>query len=340
MRKSCFLLLLIVLAIEFMPLDAEAQRFTLRRRYGSVGVSMGAMNYFGDIVPEPAFTSYRFKSTRPSISLSYTYRYMPRVSFRGSYTWGRIIGDDKLSADFHEPENWGRYMRNLSFKNDINELSVVTIIDLFENRNTYIRRPDWVPYGFVGIAIFHHNPKAFYQNGSHPNISPEDDIPTGWYALRPLGTEGQYVYGGGYKSPYELFQISIPFGLGVRYRLDNQWDLSFEVGWRKTFTDYLDDASTDSFIDKADLLSEENGSPNRKASAIFSDRSAERPIDHDTMFKMKSNPDRAVPYKHLDGFGTPDRYKRGNTADKDWYIFTGLQINYIIAPGVRGPKFR
>lgn len=338
MRKIYILFLLIVLAIELVPTDAQAQRFTLRRRYGSVGVSMGAMNYFGDIVPEPAFTSFRFKSTRPSISISYTYRYRPRISFRGSYTWGRIMGDDKLSAEPEEPENWGRYMRNLSFRNDINELSVVTIVDLFENRNTYIRRPDFVPYGFIGIAVYHHNPKAYYENGSHPGITEEDDIPSGWYDLQPLGTEGQYVFGGGYKSPYELFQISIPFGLGVRYRLDNQWDLSFEVGWRKTFTDYLDDASADEWVEKAQLLSEENGSPNRKATAIFSDRSAERPNSPDDILLDPDFP--AVPYRHLNGFGTPDRYKRGNTADKDWYIFTGLNINYIIAPGVRGPKFR
>lgn len=338
MRKIYLLFLLIVLAIEFVPVEAEAQRFTLRRRYGSVGLTMGAMNYFGDIVPEPSFTSFRFKSTRPSVSVSYTYRYAPRVSFRGSYTWGRILGDDKLSAEPDEPENWGRYMRNLSFKNQINELAVVTIIDLFENRNTYIRRPDFVPYGFVGIAVYHHNPKAYYENGSHPGISEEDDIPSGWYELRPLGTEGQHVFAGGYKSPYELIQISIPFGVGARYRLDNQWDLSFEIGYRKTFTDYLDDASSNSFVAKSDLLSEENGSPNRKASAIFSDRSAERSNSpNDVML----NPDYpAVPYRHLDGFGTPDRYKRGNTVDKDWYIFTGLNINYIIAPGVRGPKFR
>ncbi|MBB6612907.1 outer membrane beta-barrel protein [Pontibacter sp. Tf4] len=337
MKKLCTLVLLLAFAMCFVATDADAQRFTLRKRYASVGVHLGAMNYFGDIVPQPDFTSLRFKSTRPNVGISYTYRYFPRVSVRGSFHWGRILGDDKLSAAASESENLGRYKRNLSFRNDIKELSGVVIVDLFENRQTYRRRPDFVPYGFVGVAVFHHNPKAYYKNGSRSDIAAADDIPTGWYELQPLGTEGQYVEGKGYPEPYKRVQFAIPFGLGVRYKVDRYWDLSFEVGWRKTFTDYLDDAST-SFADKADLLNN-NGSTNPKASAILSDRSFEGGAQ-EFPSQIMPDPSPGVPYKRLNGYGTSANTMRGDRTDKDWYIVTGVSVNYILTPRIRSPKFR
>lgn len=330
MKKLFTLVLLLVTVIAFSSTEADAQRFTQRRHYATFGLSLGAANYFGDIVPEPDFTSFRFKSTRPNVGLSYSYRFHPRVSIRGAANWMRIMGDDELSASLNEAENSGRFKRNLSFRNDIKELSAVAVIDLFENRSTYQRRPDFVPYGFIGVAAFHHNPKAYYENGSRQGLDPANDIPTGWYELQPLGTEGQYASIGDYPDPYKKVQIAIPFGLGVRYKLDRNLDLSLEVGWRKTFTDYLDDASS-AFASKADILN--GGGENPTAAAILSDRSAE------TDFSTVADPNGTV-YDIVPGFGTPANKKRGNNSDDDWYINTNISINYILGGRVRSPKFR
>ncbi|MDX5438412.1 MAG: hypothetical protein LPK03_14500, partial [Pontibacter sp.] len=78
MKKLCTLVLMLAFSIALVAPEAEAQRYTKRKRYASVGVTFGAMNYFGDIVPQPDFTSFRFKSTRPSAGISYTYRFAPR----------------------------------------------------------------------------------------------------------------------------------------------------------------------------------------------------------------------------------------------------------------------
>ncbi|RIJ37304.1 DUF6089 family protein [Pontibacter oryzae] len=328
MNKLCTLFLVLVFAVLCIAPDAEAQRFTQRKRYGSVGVSFGATNYFGDIVPSPDFTSFRFKSTRPSAGISYTYRFAPRYSYRVGFTWGRITGDDALSASNDEQENLGRYRRNLSFRNDIKEVSAVAIVDLFENRNTFQRRPDFVPYAFAGVGIMHHNPKAYYENGSR-NLSSSNDIPTGWYELQPLGTEGQYAEGGNYPDPYKRVQIVLPFGFGVRYKIDRYWDLSLEVGWRKTFTDYLDDVST-SYASKANLLA--GGGDNPTASAILSDRSGE------TDFTKLPDPS-GTPYVIVKGYGR-DGQQRGESSDDDWYITTNFTLNYILSPRIRSPKFR
>jgi len=326
-----FTLALLFFALVVFATEADAQRYIKQMRYGTVGVSIGAMNYFGDIVPQPNFTSLRFKSTRPTISVNYSYRLAPRIAVKGALSWGRIIGDDALSASSDEGENLGRFKRNLSFRNDIKELSALAVFDLFETRSTYQRRPDFVPYAFVGLAVFHHNPKAYYEKGSRPGLDPGNDIPTGWYELQPLGTEGQYAESGTYPEPYKRLQISIPFGLGVRYKMDRHLDVSLEVSWRKTFTDYLDDASS-SFVDKAVFLNGYGGG-NDKATVILSDRSAE------SGFTTVEDPSGTV-YDVVPGYGTSRNTYRGDNSGKDWYITTNIGLSYILAPRIRSPKFK
>ena len=320
--KNIFSTSLILLTLVFasMP-EVEAQRFNRRNLYNSVGVSLNAMNYFGDVTPEADFTSLRLSSTRPSLSVFFTRKFTPRISGRAAFTWGRITGDDSKSASPDESENLPRYRRNLSFRNDIKELSTVAVFDLFENRRTYLRRPDFTPYAFAGVAVFHHNPKAYYDGGA---------IPTGWYELQPLGTEGQYAENGeGYPKPYSRVQFAIPVGLGVKYRLDKRWDVGFEITWRKTFTDYIDDVST-VYADKADL---------NPVAAVLSDRSAAAagslPQDNPRNIPVTD----ASGYPHLRGYGLKGD-QRGDSSDKDWYITTGVTLTYILRPNVRGPKFR
>jgi len=307
---STYLLLIILLAAS-IP-EAEAQRFNRRNLYNTVGVSLNAMNYFGDITPEADFTSLRLNSTRPSIAINFTKKFTPRISARANFAWGRITGDDSKSASPDEAENEPRYKRNLSFRNDIKELSLLGIVDLFQNRRSYLRRPDFTPYVFAGVAVFHHNPKAYYDGG---------EIPTGWYELQPLGTEGQNVNSADYPDPYSRIQFAIPFGLGVKYKIARQWDLGFEITWRKTFTDYIDDVSTN-YADKGDLSRE---------AAILSDRSAET-----GRYPVTTGPNG---YRHVNGFGTKGD-QRGDVTDKDWYISTGITLSYILRPTGRGPKFR
>jgi hypothetical protein len=43
--------------------------------------------------------------------------------------------------------------------------------------------------------------------------------------------------------PYSLLQVAIPFGLGAPFRLNEVLDLWIDIGFRYTFTDYLDDVS-------------------------------------------------------------------------------------------------
>jgi hypothetical protein len=304
--------LLLGLALLTSP-KAEAQQFSKRKQYNSVGVSLNAMNYFGDLVPNPDFTSFRFSATRPNVGLSITRRFYPRVSGRFALAYGRIVGDDQKAADQNDPNARFRYHRNMNFRNDIFEASGVVIVDLIENRNNYLKRPDFVPYVFVGIAGFHHSPQGQVKAGSQGGTPPTEagSPAVGSYVdLQPLGTEGQVAAGG--EGTYGLYQFSIPFGGGVRYRINRNFDASLEIGWRKTFTDYLDDVSK-TYVDPSVL-----GSP----AARYFGGGITRTDDG----------------TYTD-FNTPGA-KRGTGDKTDWYVVTGISLNYILTPRIKNPKFR
>ncbi|TGE05278.1 DUF6089 family protein [Hymenobacter fodinae] len=287
------LALLLVLAL--VATDASAQQFSKRKQYNSVGVSLNAMNYFGDITPKPSIPSFRAGATRPNLGLSFTRRFAPRISVRAALAYGRITGDDSKAADQNDSDAKFRFNRNMNFRNDILELSAVGIFDLIENRNNYLKRPDFVPYLFGGVGVIHHNPKGLNEAGNY-------------VALQPLKTEGQ-------ASGYSLTQIVIPFGAGARYKLNRSFDIGLELGFRKTFTDYLDDVSGN-YTDPSKLGS---------ADALYFGS---------TITKGTAQ----VP-------GTYDEFQqvgqmRGKSNEKDWYTTLGVSVNYILAPKVKSPKFR
>ncbi|PJJ48712.1 DUF6089 family protein [Hymenobacter chitinivorans] len=292
-------ILALLLVISLVATEASAQQFSKRKQYNSVGVSINAMNYFGDIVPKASIPSLRFAATRPNIGVNFTHRFAPRISARVAFAYGRITGDDEKAADKTDPDARFRYHRNMNFRNDILELSAVGVFDLIANRNNYIKRPDFVPYVFAGIGVFHHNPKGLVRGGVVPS-----DLSEGSYVnLQPLRTEGV---------DYSLTGLSIPFGGGVRYKVNKSFDIGLEIGWRKTFTDYLDDVSQN-YIPDAQLAT---------PAAKYFGRGITRTDDG------------SYPNFNVSG------EMRGKGNEKDWYIVTGLNVNYILAPRVKSPKFR
>ncbi|MBF9221885.1 DUF6089 family protein [Hymenobacter ruricola] len=300
--------LVLGLALVATP-DADAQQFSKRKQYNSIGFSLNAMNYFGDVTPVTNFTSLRLGATRVGAGVSITRRFYPRISGRFGVSYGRISGDDSQAANSSDPDARFRYNRNMTFRNDILEASAVAIIDLIENRNNYLKRPDFVPYVFVGVAGFYHNPKGLVGPGAPSNLTQGEYV-----ALADLKTEGQ-------SSAYGQTQFSIPFGGGIRYRINRNFDASLEIGWRKTFTDYLDDVGGK----YADLST---GTPAQQYFGGGITRSISQP-------NADFNPTK------FPGFNTPGVAQRGDTGNKtDWYIVTGVTLNYILTPRIKNPKFR
>ncbi|MDQ3393750.1 MAG: DUF6089 family protein [Bacteroidota bacterium] len=293
------------------------------RRYTSIGGSLNAFNYYGDLAPWQGKLSTDISYTRPGIGFVAMRRVAPRISLRGTYTFGRLRADD-FSADYTVESSRYRYRRNLHFRSDIHEFGFTGIFDFIKNRNDFDQRPLLVPYAFVGIAIFHHNPKA-----QIPVFS-VDEKPE-WIALQPLQTEGVH---------YSRVQFATPIGVGARLKLHSRLDLSLEVGLRQLYTDYIDDAST-GYLDPAMYKSE--------VSYLMAARAAEPIAAAERKQRDAANVAHAqnfIPYVSIDGntyavspVNAPGA-RRGNPNDNDIYVVTSLQLTYVILPKMYRAKHR
>ena len=311
--------------------------FTRQKQYATVGFSINALNYFGDLSPLRGAASTDISFTRPGFSLWGTYRFGPRYTAEAAYTWGTVSGSDFKSADPTGENAVFRYIRNLSFRNRIHELSALFVVDYFENNATYISRVKITPYAFIGIAVFYHNPEAKVNQASTLAEAGQ------WVKLKPLGTEGQNSDKYNIKS-YKNLQVAIPFGIGARYRLNQALDLSFQFGIRYLFFDYIDDVSS-SFVDLGELDSD--------LAREFSDRSRELtsaisniPRDFNVIDAFTGNQiyigADGNTYDVFAGYGSdthPDNV-RGNENDNDLLLFTQIRIAYILGGSFRRAKYR
>lgn len=302
MKITPTLFLLPALAAALHATEAGAQNFAKKYQYTSVGVGLNAMNYFGDVVPQASWSSLRVGATRPNFTVSATQQLTSRLAARAALSYGRITGEDAKAADAHDATAMFRYHRNINFRNDLLELSAVGVFNLVPNHYGYLRRLNLVPYVFGGVALFHHNPKGRVEGGDIPASLREGR----YEALQPLRTEGQ-------SKGYTRTQVALPFGVGARYRIDNNLDVSLEIGWRKTFTDYLDDVST-TYTSTANLRSD---------AARYFGNGVTRTDDGEG-------------FANFTGAGN----MRGSSNQKDWYIITGVTLSYILVPSTAGSKFR
>ncbi|MDH5475759.1 MAG: DUF6089 family protein [Cyclobacteriaceae bacterium] len=306
--------------------------FDQSRRYSSFGINASSLNYFGDLAPKPGVLSTDISFTRPAFGATYSYRFGPRYTVQADFFWGTLRGSDYESADPGDPDQKPRYIRNLQFRNRIKELSITAVVDLYKNESSYITRVELTPYAFLGISVFHHNPKGFVGNDSG---LPEAGT---WVALQPLGTEGQNStlaetdvnYG---IKPYSKIQIGIPFGIGARYKLNQAMDLSFEIGTRFLFTDYIDDVSAN-YVDLDKLPSD--------LSRYMSDRSTQtEAITGATRDDIPTERISYNGYSVIAGYGQENEHNmRGGVNDNDIYWVTTLRLTYIIGGKLAKAKFR
>lgn len=317
--------------------NRQVTRYTLHRKfpkhmkYISVGGGIGAANYFGDLAPKLHRLSSDIKMTRSYLAAVVTRRYSPYLSFRASLAWARLRGDDFSAKPSEGGSVQGRYLRGLSFRNDVKELSVVAIGDLLPTEKGYMRRNFWNGYGFIGLAVLTNNPKA-----KAPDNCPGCEGSAGkWVALQPLGTEGQGTPGGAKK--YSTIQVGIPMGLGVRYRLKDKLDIGLEIGYRWVFTDYLDDVSGEFVKDPSTLTNDlSRVMANRSAERLSSTGKA-RNIEQWSPYPVVTDPNTGLQY--IQGYENGSA-PRGNSSGKDYYIITAVHLTYILDSRTRAPKFR
>lgn len=202
--------LLICLWVLFISISSSAQNL-------EAGFFLGASNYQGDLQP----THFLFGESKVAYGGFIKYPVLDYLSLRASITKGTISGND-LNSTIES----GRRQRNLNFRSDILDFGIQA--EFHPLTLIYGETKVISPYLMGGINGFTFNPEAFYIDR--------------FYALAPLGTEGQYLEGSGV-SPYKRLQIAIPAGIGIELKISDYNSIALEFGVRKTFTDYLDDVS-------------------------------------------------------------------------------------------------
>jgi len=188
-----------------------------------VGFRFGLANYQGDL-QEKRFT---FKQAEMVGSVGVRYDLSEHLTARGFISYGTIKAADANN------KSTSLQQRNLSFESRIKELELSMQYNLFSLNDKW-----WTPYAFAGVAFFNFKSFAYDNNGTKT-------------FLQPLSTEGQGFVSG--KNDYKRTVITIPFGIGAEYALNEDMRIGLELGYRRAFTDYIDDVST-TYVDAAQLL--------------------------------------------------------------------------------------
>ena len=219
----------------------------------------GVMYYNGDLsaesyVPPVSLLNF-FYGADVSMLL------IDRLDLSLRFLHGRVEGDDAVVG---ERDN---ELRNLSFYSNIDEFNILLRARLFSVKDQRVINP----YGMFGLGYFWFNPMA--------------DLDGKSYKLQPLGTEGQFIEGGGYPAPYNLHSASLTGGIGVFFRLTDQFQIRLEASPQLTFTDYLDDVS--GFYPDSTKLA---NTPNGAVAVLFSSRKLKGNFPKDG--KGRGNPER------------------------------------------------
>ncbi|MGQ9846683.1 MAG: DUF6089 family protein [Bacteroidales bacterium] len=265
---------------------------------------LGAANFLGELGgANREGTNFvrdlEISMTRPVFSLGFRYRIKETISTKTMLSYGWLRGDDKLTLEKF------RHYRNLAFRSPIVEFSnqfEYSIIREKQGHRYNLRRVRGLKgfktntYFFVGFGVIYFNPKNKY-NGK-------------WYALQPLGTEGQGLVPT--RKKYSRISMCIPYGIGFKYGLNRRLNIGLEFGARKTFSDYLDDVSTTYFDNQ--MIREARGD----VAAYLAD-----PSDG-------THPNWTAAYQ-----------QRGDAKDKDSYMFLIINLTYKLYTTRSGlPKLR
>lgn len=265
-----------------------------------VSFGLGSTNFLGELGGSNTIGShfvkdFDFNASRWVIQGGYGYKIAEQWAVKGNVLFGRLYGNDAFTEEFH------RNNRNLHFRAPF--IDVAATIDFSIIKERYGHRYDLrrikgknnLPnlYIYTGIAGTWFNPKAQYTDGE-------------WYALQPLGTEGQGIVPT--RELYSRICVTVPVGLGLNYIIDRNLGIGFEYGVRFTLSDYVDDVSN-TYVDPS----------------IFSDPMA-------AYFSSgTANPDWP---------GVGPGQQRGQNDRNDAFMFLTIKATYKIRPRAPGmPKF-
>ena len=299
-----------------------------------VGISVGATHFYGDLGNERYFP---FKSTRWGGTVTFR-NFLNNPAWSGvvnrafdleaRFSYHRIGYDETAPIDNYKGFELRNYGRGLSFRNDVIGFSTHATLTHYRNKFLPLYKQTFAFYLFAGVGIFYSNPKAdlfrgdidinnryfFWHDGTvrdRPESAGKGNIieKDGVFEtnLRDWYTEGQGA-GSEFKAAgtYSKWNLSFPFGLGMRYGINKKLTFSAEVSVYNFTTDFLDDAS-DSYATYQEIRNTFPNDPEKQELAIY--------ISDPTG-------------KGTNGTTGPTTSRRGNPAKNDLFSYIGFELSY------------
>lgn len=319
--------------------DGQAQRRpnTHFAPYSTVSFGGGTSTYYGDLAGYGKFIKSTFTLPRWNVAVGYTRQFTPNFAARASFTWARITGDDytynkgSISNQPVVEQDLVYYIRNLHFRNDLKEFALTGIYNFRPDGRNSNARARFTPYIFGGVALVAHSPEA---RTRYSESSP--DSSRRWTKLQPLHTEGQGQPGR--DKPYSLVTVAIPVGIGARYKINESFNLSFDVSYRYTFTDYLDDVGA-GYADPATLQGLASQLADRRQE-LNAARTKSAPDRYTALREKYAASDATTQATLATLLTSPDQMRGADGLLNDGYLLTNISIHYIIPGKIKCPPIR
>ena len=249
----------------------------LQSQTWQLGLLAGGANYQGELQDK----YINLDGISAAVGVSAFYSPKPRFNYSAEFIRGTLTGSDAAAGARNAA-------RNLQFVTRFYELSFQGRFNFIVNDEALV-----IPYATGGVSVFH--------------IDPYTPAEGGRIYLFPLGTEGQGLREYPDRKMNRHINGAMLGGGGLELRLSDKLNMDFEMVFRKTFTDYIDDVSTTY--------------PNEQA--MFNARGAI-----------------AVRYSYRGSApAIPEGTTRGNPGTKDMFHVISVRLRYTLATNYLRPIY-
>jgi hypothetical protein len=320
MTKNFAFLSKVLLTFSLIILIGGNDLFSQKWKYyrHEFSTEVGGTNFLGELGgsdqynPKFYHSDFDFRATRPSFGLGYGYKIHEKMNLRVNLLLARVAGSDEYTDNIY------REVRNLSFRSSIYEASV-------QYEYYWLKEKTGASYKLKGIksSLLSNISGYFFAGGGGIYFNPQADYNGKWVDLPPLNTEGQGLLdnNGNIIPDYEQFTAIILAGAGFKLFLNKQMSISVEYAGRYTFTDYIDDVSTNYY-------------DNTALRAAYGDASADL-ADRNILISQPDYDGSSIEGNTLvpNLSWTGKDQQRGSPLSKDYYMYGTVGFHYKFLKG-------
>ncbi|MFK7953439.1 MAG: DUF6089 family protein [Ekhidna sp.] len=272
-----YILSTILITISLMVQSQNFLSWKFNDRYFSLSAGTGSATYFGELNYDN-----KLNKNLSQLNVGIEARLLNRLGARLEATYFTIDGSDRSA-----PDSTFQRQRNLSFNSRNFQVQLNTIHYLKKYQGDYYRRWIFDPYIMTGVGFL--------------NFTPTADLNDETFLLREAQTEGV---------DYKKWAVTIPAGIGAKFKINDFTNVNFEIAYNFTFTDYLDDVSKNYATEFSNSVSE-----------FLSNRKDEigvvNPEIYDAMVAGS---------------------QRGDSSNRDGYLLISIKAEFFIPPNLFGSK--